>query len=124
MKNLGSKFMIDLDNVTLMTIDGVGNDQNAVKALKYSSTDINFASIKYITAGSLVPNFCETVKISKMSWNQYNKFCLTDLYKYVDSDYVILIQSDGFIINSKCWNDHFLQYDYIGAPWPSRNITS
>ena len=114
--------MINLNDVTLITIDGKGNDQNAIKALKYSSTHIKFKSIKYITAGSLIPNFCETIKIPKISWNEYNKFCLTNLYEYVDSDYVILIQSDGFIINPDYWTDAFLKYDYIGAPWPKENL--
>jgi hypothetical protein len=30
----------------------------------------------------------------------------------------MLIHDDGFIINSTAWRDEFLEYDYIGAPWP------
>ena len=35
-----------------------------------------------------------------------------------DTDFAMLIHADGFPINSKAWRDDFLDYDYIGAPWP------
>ncbi len=109
--------MIDLPQVTLLTIDGVGTDINAVKALKYSMKDINFGAIKYITAGDIKPNFCEVYKIPKLTYNEYNIFCLTKLYDYVNTEYVLLIQSDGFVVNPNLWSNEFLNYDYIGAPW-------
>ena len=109
--------MINLSNVTLLTIDGVGTDINAVKALKYSMKDINFGAVKYITAGDIKPDFCEIYKIPKLTYNEYNIFCLTQLYDYVNTEYVLLIQSDGFVINSNLWSNEFLNYDYIGAAW-------
>jgi hypothetical protein len=109
-----------------LTIDGVGSDINAIKALKYSTKHINFGAVKYITAGDIKPNFCEIYKISKMTLNDFNKFCLTELYNYFDTDYILFIQSDGFLINPHLWSDDFLKYDYIGAPWDTsvlrRNI--
>jgi hypothetical protein len=110
--------MIDLSNVTLVTIDGTGNDLNAIKALKYSTKDINFKSVLYLTAGNYKPNFCKTTNIPRLSVDEYQKFCLTELTNHVDSDYIILIQSDGFIINPNVWDNDFLNYDYIGGPWP------
>jgi hypothetical protein len=115
--------MINLSNVSLVTIDGVGNDKDAIKALKYSTRGINFKSVMYITAGDLRPNFCDIVNISKMSWNDYNCFCLKTLCDYIDSDYIVLIQSDGFIVNPEKWSNSFLEYDYIGGPWPAENLS-
>jgi hypothetical protein len=109
--------MIDLPQVTLLTIDGVGTDINAVKALKYSMKDINFGAIKYITAGDIKPDFCEVHKISKMSYDDYSVFCMTELLHYVNTEYVLIIHPDGFVVNPQLWTDDFLKYDYIGAPW-------
>ena len=114
--------MILLDNVTLLTVDGVGTDINAVKALKYSMSDIKYAKVKYITAGEYTPNFCEKISIPKLTWNDYNKFCLTELKNYIDTDFVLLIQSDGFVINPIKWCNDFLSYDYLGAPWSIDNL--
>jgi hypothetical protein len=32
--------------------------------------------------------------------------------------HVLVIQWDSFILDPKQWSDEFLNYDYIGAPWP------
>jgi hypothetical protein len=109
--------MINLKNISLVIIDGKGDDLNAVKALKHSSKNINFGSVKYITAGEFKPKFCEIHKIPKMSYEGYSAFCLTKLINYVDTDYVLILNSDGFVVNPHLWTDEFLNYDYLGAPW-------
>lgn len=40
-----------------------------------------------------------------------------ELYKYVDTDFVLCTQWDAFVLNYKAWSEEFLSYDYIGAPW-------
>lgn len=47
----------------------------------------------------------------------YSYFVFKELRKYIITDYVMICQYDGFIINPEAWTDEFLQYDYIGAPW-------
>ena len=34
----------------------------------------------------------------------------------------MLIHSDGYVINPSAWRDDFLDYDYIGAPWPKNKF--
>jgi hypothetical protein len=114
---------MNLDNVTLITVDGTGTDINAAKALKYSLKDIAFKFVKLLTPSNKIYDYCETVIIEPItSMNGYNKFCLTDLKNYVDTEYCLLIQSDGFIINANKWCDNFYNYDYIGAPWHLHNL--
>jgi hypothetical protein len=48
----------------------------------------------------------------------YNEFIYYDLPDYVDADFILTIHWDGFIVNPKAWTESFLEYDYIGAPWP------
>jgi len=114
--------MINLKSTSLVAIDGKGDDLNTIKALSYSCKDVKFEEIKYINCGDKKINFGETIKINQLNWNDYNKFCLVNLCEYVNTDYVILIQNDGFIINSNKWNDLFFSYDYLGAPWPIQNL--
>lgn len=43
--------------------------------------------------------------------------CIKNLHKRFQTDYVLIIQSDGMPVNSGL--EHFLGlYDYVGAPWP------
>jgi len=42
---------------------------------------------------------------------------INSLVDYIDTNYCLIIQYDGYIINPDLWTDEFLNYDYIGAPW-------
>lgn len=44
--------------------------------------------------------------------------CFDTIPSAVDTDFALYVQSDGFALNKKAWTDEFLEYDYIGAPWP------
>jgi ADP-heptose:LPS heptosyltransferase len=42
---------------------------------------------------------------------------IKELYKYFSTDYVLVIQADGYVLNGKSWLSEFLEYDYVGSPW-------
>jgi hypothetical protein len=48
----------------------------------------------------------------------YSRFMLRDLVEHIRTDHVLVVQWDGFIIDAGAWDDDYLSYDYIGAPWP------
>lgn len=50
--------------------------------------------------------------------NSLNLFLVKRLADFVDTDYLIYVQDDGYARNRDRWSDAFLEYDYIGAPWP------
>jgi hypothetical protein len=52
------------------------------------------------------------------SIDEWNRKIVFDLWKYVDTDYAMLIHADGYVIRPDLWRDEFLNYDFIGAPWP------
>jgi Protein of unknown function (DUF5672) len=52
------------------------------------------------------------------SINQYSKFLIEKLHNYIKSNHCLIVQWDGFIVNFDQWDDEYIQYDYIGAPWP------
>lgn len=59
------------------------------------------------------------VPIERMrSAADYSRFMLQELVGHVQTEHVLVVQWDGFIVDPGSWNDEFLRYDYIGAPWP------
>ncbi len=50
----------------------------------------------------------------------YNEFVLTRLLDHVETDHVLIFQWDGFVIHPRAWRKEFLDYDYVGAPWPAQ----
>jgi len=89
--------------ITLLGIDGVGNDSDLDRAISYSS--------------KLFPVDYAVKVIKKMTVEQCQEFTIKELNDFVKTDYVITIQADGFILNPDQWDDRFFDYDYIGAPW-------
>ncbi len=52
------------------------------------------------------------------SIRQYSEFVLSGLPHFISEDRLLLIQWDGFAVHRSSWKPEFLEYDYIGAPWP------
>jgi hypothetical protein len=105
----------NLPNITLLGIDCV-NIERLQAAMDVCQKDIKFGAVKLLT--SLPTNDERSVKIPHIgSVEEYSRFCAEDLKNYVDTDYVLIVQYDGFILNPESWTDEFLNYDYIGAPW-------
>ena len=52
------------------------------------------------------------------SISEYNELILDRLHEWADSNFYLLIQWDGFVLDGQRWRSEFLRFDYIGAPWP------
>lgn len=50
--------------------------------------------------------------------NDYSRFLLRDLVRYIDTSHALCVQWDGHVLNGEAWDPEFLHYDYIGAVWP------
>ena len=81
---------------------------------------LSLANVYFFTNEDIDTNF-NIIKIPKFNdIIGFNNFTL-DLNNYVVSEFALLIQHDGHIVNPTKWKDEFFNYDYIGAPWPSDN---
>lgn len=96
--------MINLKDVTLISICNQAYLQKTKKAMDYCATKANFYDKILI----------QDENINEIS---YAKTCIFNLKNYIASDFCMVVQWDGFIIDETMWNDEFLDYDYIGAPW-------
>ena len=93
---------LKLPNVTLAAMTSV-KIYETIKALEYSMQDIEFGEVVLIT---------HRKPFSLPEGITY------ELGDYIDTDYVMLVHYDGFVINPQSWRDEFFEYDYIGSPWP------
>ena len=107
--------MISLPNVTLVIVDCV-NFERAYGALQHCKSMGQFWDVKFFTHfRSKCP---DVVPIRKLgSVQEYSNFILKHLYDYIETEFVLIVQHDGFIVNPQLWTDEFLEYDYIGPPW-------
>lgn len=95
-------YYYDLPDVTLI---GVDNQVERLVKSKNKCTEF----IKYGEVVLLHPPI--------YSKESYSEFCIKQLYKHVSTSHMLIFQHDGFVNNWKVWDNDWLQYDYIGAPW-------
>jgi len=108
--------MKHLPDVTLVCVDTI-NYGKAIDAIRKSLEHITPARTILFTDIDLDDKF-DVVKIPTIkSKDEYSEFIIKNLSKYITTSHVLVIQADGYVINGDAWNDEFLQYDYIGAPW-------
>lgn len=99
--------ILKLPRVTLIALSGIDYQTHEnIQALKKSCEGIEWGAVKYIQQGNIT------------DINSWNKAVIYYLHKYVDTDFAMFVHGDGFVINPRAWRDSFLDYDYIGAPWP------
>ena len=94
-----------MNNITLCCIDSAQPDK-AKKAVDKCKKYFNFGGEVFINDPQI------------NSRQAYNKFVLQELHKYIKTDFVLIVQWDGWVINASAWQPQFLDYDYIGAVWP------
>lgn len=110
-----SRPKLELPNVTLVGVDCIDVDRLAFAA-DICQRHINFAEVKLL---SHIPSSrSDVIPIAPLlSIEAYSEFIVKELYKYVDTEYALIFQYDGFVLNPIRWKKEFLDYDYIGAHW-------
>lgn len=109
--------MLKLENVTLACSTSVNLDR-AIKAINFSKRKIDFGEVLLLTDKDVFSEGIKTIKIEPLDYIEYSRFISYELHKYISTPHVIVIQDDGFISSPEKWRDSFLDYDYIGAPFP------
>ena len=113
--------MRELNTVTLACVDTV-NHALALRALERSQRDLRFARALFLSDripdGTPVPAGVEWERIARLqSRDDYSRFVLKSLLRHVETQHVLLIQWDGYVVNPDAFDAAFLECDYIGAKW-------
>ena len=102
---------------TLIGIEGVEKRiPQFLKAADICQHYIGFENVKLLSPYNLKSKEWKRIKPMK-DREMYCKFVIKELHKFVDTSHFLLFQNDGWILNPDAWDDDFLNYDYIGAPW-------
>lgn len=89
-----------------------------IEAIKKCQAQMNFNDAVLFTHEDIQPEGIDVVKVPKLDYWGYNEFVAMKLWQYIGTDFVLLVQNDGYILNGEKWDDRWLNYDYIGAGWP------
>lgn len=111
---------LSLPNVTLVAMTSV-NVTATIKAMQYSMRGIDFGDAVLITHKKPwnLPKsirYSHTTKLTNI--DEFNYKMVYELGDHIKTDFALIVHADGFVVNPEMWSDEFLDYDYIGAPWP------
>jgi tetratricopeptide (TPR) repeat protein len=113
----GAPAPVRIEDTTLCCID-CRNGALALRALRLSLRECAFERALLLTDQALAAPGIEVRSIPTIGSSEaYSRFVMKDLRNHIDTDYVLLIQWDGYVVDGTAWSDEFLLYDYIGAPW-------
>jgi hypothetical protein len=121
---------LHLKEVTLVCFD-TRNIDAALESMRLSLVQVSFNKNILFTSESL----CSKEHLSEakdlniklefiddvQSITDYSHFILARLNKYIHTNYCLITQWDGWVINKDFWDSNFLNFDYIGAVWPHHN---
>lgn len=109
-----------LSDVTLVAMTSV-KVPATVKAMLYSMRGIEFGDVVFISHKkpwwlSKKIRFSYTSELKCI--DDFNYKMVYELGEHIKTKYALIVHYDGFVVNPDMWEDSFLNYDYIGSPWP------
>jgi hypothetical protein len=120
--------MIELPEVTLFAFDNTPKIEETIQALYTSMNGIKYGDIKLVTSEEQREKYRSELETDGITlevpyaevnnYNDYNYYWIYHVGKHIETSHCLLIQSDGFVLFPEKWDNDWLNYDYIGAPWP------
>lgn len=99
-------------STTLVCIDCV-NVKGAIRAMEKSLALCSFDDVKFFTSEETDYPHVKINKINNLA--EYSLFAIKELWKHINTDYLLIVQHDGWILNPDAWDDAWYDLDYIGG---------
>ncbi len=107
----------NLDRITLVVADCY-NYGGAVAAIQKSMEQCEFASVKFFTDIKIEIEGIEVIQIPRInSKPDYSRFVIKELWKHIETEFVLVVQHDGHVLSGEAWSDDFYEVDGLGSAW-------
>lgn len=105
-------------NLTVVAVYGHNDGSSAIASLHQSMTKLPGSKGLLISPSrpESLPWYIEHKGIFPLDYFQYSWFMMYALHSFIDTDYALVVQDDGFVIDGTNFNEDWYNYDYIGAP--------
>ncbi len=107
---------LQLPDVTLCAVTSI-NYELTVRAVKLCMEQCDFADVVMI-AGQAVDAPFRVEVVPPFRGIDYAPLVCRNLTRHTNSAFNLLVQYDGYIVDTGAWTDKFYDYDFIGAKWP------
>jgi len=112
--NAGAPF----EKITLVSVTGLPDAAGAAMALQLSLAQMPGARA-LLCSPRMPPDLAPGIAhraIAPLNYHEYGWFMMFALWRVVQTEFALVVQEDGWVVDAGNWQDAFFDYDYIGAP--------
>jgi hypothetical protein len=102
-------------NITVVAIYGNGKGLDAVHAIRKTCQALPGSQPLLITNETLDTDIPQKLLASPMTYQGYSNFVIYQLHAFIETEYALIVQHDGWALNADNWRDEWFQYDFIGG---------
>jgi hypothetical protein len=116
---------MNLSNVTLWSCvftEDMRLHMDTVDVMQYCMRHAQFSEAVLFTPIQREIPGIRRVNIRPMDLTDFNVYVNTSFPLHLHGDFAMSVHHDGFPIRWDLWQSRFLDYDYIGAPWPDGTV--
>ncbi len=106
------------DYLTIVAIYGHNDGSATIPALVHSMREMPGAKGLLISISKPpgLPDDITWMPVLPMDHRQYSLFVMYCLTHFIKTEFALIVQDDGWVVDGNNWRDEYLEYDYIGAP--------
>lgn len=107
--------MPSFEDITIVAIHGNNKIESMIPAVERTAMCLPGARTLLISNINVESNIPQKLVYQELDYEGYSHFVIYCLHQYIETDYVLIVQDDGWALNAENWNCNWFQYDYIGA---------
>lgn len=106
------------DQLTVVAIYGHNDGSSVIPAISHSMKELPGSRGLLLSREKPknLPDYIQWKRIGIVDYLQYSVFMMHILQAHIETDYCLVVQDDGWVLNGENWKDEYYRYDYIGAP--------
>jgi len=106
------------DQLTIVSVYGHNNGASAIPSIVKSMKELKGSKGLLISLEKppRLPKKIAWKRCHYIDYLGYSLFMMHGLCAYIETDYCLVVQDDGWVLNGKNFKPEYYDYDYIGAP--------
>ena len=102
-------------DITVVGIHGNGGIEREIPAVLNNLKALPGSKGLLVTDKLVSTDIPQKLVHQSMGYMEFQDFLIYGLFQYIDTEFALITQSDGWILNPDNWQDDFFNYDFIGG---------
>lgn len=107
--------MPSFKDITVVAIHGNGGIEREIPSLMHNLKCLPGSQGLIVTDKLVDTNIRQVELVQGFDYYGFQDYLLYCLFQHVETDYALIVQSDGWCLNPNNWRNEWFEYDYIGA---------